>query len=90
MIMFNFERYTSLKLCQMIFTKIAIRFTDENWYLQLPLHSGSGDDFYTDDTGENKRRYYLAVCFTGLAPIECHFWPKSLRVELSLPREIYF
>ena len=74
----------------MIFTKIAIRFTDENWYLQLPLYSGSGDDFYTDDTGENKRRYYLAVCFTGLAPIECHFWPKSLRVELSLPREIYF
>ena len=74
----------------MIFTKIAIRFTDENWYLQLPLHSGSGDDFYTDDTGENKRRYHLAVCFTGLAPIECHFWPKSLCVELSLAWEIYF
>ena len=49
----------------MIFTKIAIRFTDENWYLRLPLYSGSGDDFCTDDTGENKRGYHLAVCFTG-------------------------
>lgn len=74
----------------MTFTKIAIRFTDENWYLRLPLHSGSGDDFCTDDTGENKRGYHFAVCFTGLAPIECHFGSKSLRVELSLPREIYF
>ena len=34
MIMFNFERYTSLKLCLMIFTNLAkhtvVRFTDVN------------------------------------------------------------
>ena len=52
MIMFNFERYTSLKLCQMIFTKIAIRFTDENWYLQKLF------DFYFF---HSRNYYFFAV-----------------------------